>query len=334
MKNYKIAIYKVGTNFSLTANDTNFAQQEIKNVINILRVNGNSIYILGDNKTEEDTFNNLAKIKFVNYAKPIKEEFDYLLVFNGPYPRNIINEYENLKHMTKFAKKSFFIVTDLRIKLYDQFHELFDKVLTQSKRQLNSIKAKQAYSGMPQSILFDTSFSASFNILPNTQQVKKDKLIVFGGNERNRTKDFIEYIIRPNVEYYGKSSTFSPEDNRLPTQEYMKLFRRTKYSIVIADKEYNQNGFITQRYYECLANDVIPFVDYKYDQDNIAIKQDDFRRVYGYEDVLKKIKILENDRGKYDEVIRRQQLEVYMNDGLYGTFTRKCLLQLENDKNE
>lgn len=322
MKNYKVAIYKVGMDIDLQPNDVNFAQQEIVNVIDILRAHGDQVSILTNKK---ETGQIMAKVEYVDYRTDIEDDYDILLVFNGPYPKNIIGEYEDIKYFAEHAVKSYFIVTDLRIKLYPQFHELFDKVLTQSARQIAEINAPQAFNGMPQSVLFGATFINS---------PEKTLQFVFGGNERDRTEDFIEYIARPNVEYYGKAPTLNHTDNRIPTAEYLKRLRKALYSIVIADKEYNRHGFVTQRYFECLANNVIPFVDAKYDPDEIIVRKNDFRRVSNYREVLDKMHQLENDQKLYDETLRRQHLEIYMNRGLYGDFTRECLLQIEGEEYE
>jgi len=307
MKNKKlIGIYKVGSSLREYHRDTNFAYTEVVNIIKLLKDYGHSVYVF-KNRQDFYDFDDVADVTL-----------DNLIVFNGPSPDNIFSEFKFLKMLIDISDQSVFVVTDLRICLTSSFHQLFDYVLTQSIAHIDFIDAKQKYNYMPESILYK-----AYDLFNGFE---KDKMIVFGGTERNRLDDFTEYVWRPNVELYGRSKFYKFDDNRLPVDEYLDILKRTKYSIVIADKKYNDNNFITQRFFECLRYNVIPFVDEKYDQDNLTTLASDPRRVSNYREMMERINLLETTPEAYEKLLNFQQSRILERNVLDGKKVHDRLL--------
>ena len=128
---------------------------------------------------------------------------------------------------------------------------------------------------------------------------------------RNRHSDFLEYVYRPNVKYNAK--VMLPGlfvDNRVGREEYLKSLKKATYSIVIADIDYNDVGFITMRHYENAMNGVISFIDHKYDRYFTMISAWDWRRVTSFVDMMAKIKELEENPVKKSNILDFQKTEI------------------------
>lgn len=138
---------------------------------------------------------------------------------------------------------------------------------------------------------------------------KKLHRYVFGGNERNRLKKIMEYVYRPGCIWFGKSA-FIGFRNKIPFDEMQKTLEQTKYSIVIADKEYDEVGFCTQRYFELICNDVIAFIDNDYDNKSMLVNQTDYRRVEDYIDLYDKMRFLDEDKNMYEEILDEQRKQI------------------------
>jgi len=161
----------------------------------------------------------------------------------------------------------------------------------------------------------------------NLNAGEKDIDIIFGGTERNRTIDFLEYVWRPDVTFYGKAPTVNFEDNRLPANEFLKVLERAKFSPVIADPTYNKNGFVTQRFYECISSNIVPFVDAKYDRFEKLISHDDWKRVSSYKQMREKINVLLENKLEHEYLINKQQEDYIKDEYVHGAYTISCLLQ-------
>lgn len=116
----------------------------------------------------------------------------------------------------------------------------------------------------------------------------------FGGTERKRTKDFFEYVWRPGHLWHGKSDSLGLRDD-VPFDEHRDLLAKTRFTIVIGDEEYNKQGFVTPRYYECLLQDVLPFVDLKFDEERLIPIPEELR-VSSYIEMYNKMNMTEIER--------------------------------------
>ena len=104
----------------------------------------------------------------------------------------------------------------------------------------------------------------------------------------------------------------------------MKLLDDTKFSIVIADVEYNENHFITPRPYEYYIHDIVAFTDNKYDPDGHLIPLDSWLRVNNYKELREKINFLVEHPEEHDKWVRwgRKQME---HEYVSGDYVYDCI---------
>lgn len=313
----KVVVYKVGSNrfpikYGVELNDKNFAQTEIKNVINLLVDNNHDVDLYTDRENVKSD-----KVGVFNLQK----KYDVALVFNGPIKSKQMEE-KKLMHLVRCSEDVRYVLTDMRLILPKDLQIYFNKTLTQSFQNIDEIITDQSYNGMPQSILYGNKEKYK-----NINKEDKDKgKMIFGGTERNRTDDFIEYIYRPNIEFYGKSPTLGLEDNRLPVDRYMRKLEKAQFTIVIADKKYNDNNFITQRFYEAILNKIVPFIDSKYDKGNYIIDNNSFLRVSSYKEMILKANAIKSNKNLYEAYLK--YLEKYAKEEYFsGKYTAQKLLK-------
>ena len=202
----------------------------------------------------------------------IDRPIDRIYVFNGVGLTDDI--LEGLKRYTSDIR---LIVTDL--KLIPTNLTPYSHIYTQSKQLYE-------YGAIQEGILF--------GVKQPEYGPFKDINIYFGGTERNRLNDCIEYLWRPDVIWKGKSEFFG-FNNYIPYHEHINMLKRTKYTIIIGDESYNSIGFVTPRFYECALYGVIPFVDTKFDPNELILPHGHFLRVSSYREMMQKIDKLNND---------------------------------------
>lgn len=258
---------------------------EVVNFAKIFADRGHDVYILSDTDLVD---NELPHIYHKDLS--LDDDYDYIFMFCGVF--NIFDI--SVSHdITTRAENVCYIYTDYNLTPNDI--SLYDCCYTQSKRY-------GTYAALEQLVVYHA------NIV--NDNYKKDIQFYFGGTERDRLDDYLEYIWRPGHLIHGKSK-FLDFNNYIPYSEHVETMRRTKYSIVIADVTYNQFGWVTPRYYENILNNIICFVDHKYDKDNLlSLPATDFRRVSNYKELREKIKILEENPQMYKEILCRQQKEI------------------------
>jgi hypothetical protein len=314
----KIGIIKIGTKLEniQVKKDKNGMYKELVDLCVIMRTFGNkegySIYFLD---------NELLKQHHLN-------SFDVIYVLNGIIISNTIAELEQIK---QYTKRLFYILTDLRL-INHNIIQYFNAIYTQAKYLEEYYYITQYYNGMPELALYNI----------NKEQIKqyynnfnfKQKLFVFGGGFKDRSEKIFEYILNNKLkdnrfEFYGKGYMFNKEfDTRVPINEYHKILIDTKYSIVIADKENNANGFITWRYFENIARGIITFFDYEYDKDNLIDLDKttkEFLRVKNGQELIDKINILENNEQVRQKVLD-EQLKLISEYKISGEYTYNQLM--------
>lgn len=276
----KIGFYKAGHKICFQPDETDHSaiSVEITRIIKIFANHGQECFILSDTDYIPGSLKNVSK--------EVPRTLDKVFVYNGKG----LDEHI-IKMLKRYTDDVNLIITDLSL-LPDVNFDTFKNIYTQSKRLYT-------YGHIEEHELFEYQPKAYLKAMD----------IYFGGTERNRTTDFFEYVYRPNVVWKGKSDSLNIK-RYVPYQDNIDLLANSKYSPVIGDESYNDIGFITPRYYECLRYDVIPFVDIKYDPDEILIKQDDFRRVHSYLHMMEKIKQFESDPAMYDLFLYQQRREI------------------------
>jgi hypothetical protein len=264
----RIGIYKVGKPILFKENEEDHASWSIE-VINIIKIfarRGHEMFIL----SETDYDGN-------EYQLGVPTHLDRIYCWNGP------GDNPDLPKLASICKDIRLIITDMALIPYDRTP--YTQIYTQSVQL-------PEYGAIEQAALLD--FVPEENV--------KDVDFYFGGTERNRTADFLEYVYRPGQLWHGKSETLNIR-NYIPFHEHVALLRRTKYTIVIGDERYNANGFVTPRYYECLRYGVLPFVDNKFDVDNL-IPVHEFLYVTDYVQMIKKMKYLEEYPGEREKILK------------------------------
>jgi hypothetical protein len=309
----KYGIYKPGKQIYFFKNEEDHASWsvEITNVIKILADHGDDVYILTPTDLENGELPNVHVMK--NGQDMIK--LDRVFMYCGLFDDNSNDLIQDIKDFYQCPVD--LILTDLKLAPKDI--SLFSRVLINSKRML-TVEASTTYE-LNDKDIFETTKKIS-TYLPiygallvgannnfNLRPANKDIRYYFGGTERDRLADFLEYVWRPDCLWHGKSA-FLNTINYIPYDAHLDLMKRTKYSIMIGDKNYNAVGVTSSRYYECLANGIITFADSKYDPDCLYMSKDDFRRVENYADLYNKMKILDSNEQLYLSILKRQYNEI------------------------
>lgn len=276
----KIGFYKPFKKICWSQNndDHSAISVEITRIIEIFATNGHECYILSDT----DYIPGAIKNVFTGILEPL----DKVFMYNGSgLTLDMING------LRKYTNSLNLIITDLS--LLPNF-EIPDDVrqFSQSKRfvEYGAIQEHECYGF-------------------KSEQYNKDIQFYFGGTERGRTQEFFEYVYRPEVVWHGKSQTLGVK-KYIPYHEHIDLMKRTKYSVVIGDESYNDVGFVTPRYYECIRYGVLPFVSHMFDPDEILLSKTDFRRVHSYIEMLNKIKLLNSNLEMYQTQIHKQNASI------------------------
>ncbi len=255
---------------------------EIIDIAKLLVSKGHSVYMM----SETDYDNSIRDIFVYPSIMTSSVKVDKIFVFNGYWLPEI--EAGILEKLKKIASDINYIFTDMR--LPTNFPEKYNHIFTQSKRLY-------AYGAIQEHCLIDThTGSTGYKTIP----------YYFGGTERGRTKDFMEYINQPECEWYGKSETLGI-NKYIPYDKHLEMLKKAKTTIIIADEVYNEIGFVNDRYYQCARYDVICFADSKWDPDELIMSKKDWRRVSSYKELCKKQDILKKDLVKYFKVLNRQR---------------------------
>ena len=270
-----IGLVKIGKKvfYNDTSQDYASWSDEVVKIHKILEKYGHSMHIL----TENDLV----------ITPALFDVYDRIYIFAGQGP---LSAYQNFRDMTQDLR---LIITDLRLKPEDL--SIFDKVYSQSP-ELGIF--------LPPTFIF-------FNYKKFIDISKKTIEFYFGGGTRDRTKDFFEYVYKPDHAIRAKM-TIDGEiiDNRVGREEHLRLLKSSKYSVVIADRGYNEIGFITMRHYENLMSNVISFVDSKYDKYEKIIAKDDYRRVNSYFEMRQKMDMLSYNLDEYLSLLSKQRDEI------------------------
>lgn len=141
----------------------------------------------------------------------------------------------------------------------------------------------------------------------------------FHGHMKNRQQKGVDYFntipVPLTIDGMGWSPTLFTNQNitcrgQKTFIESVMMMNSKRYSITMHEPEGNEQGWITTRYFENLALDVVNFVDREYDKRERVIAHNDFRRVTSPHDLREKILFLEKDPNEVRSIINKQQAEV------------------------
>jgi len=279
----KIGIFKPGKTVYFKDNSADYAgwSFEVVKFFYLLKRHGHDVSMLSDN----DTYPVVST----------DNVFDRVFVFCGVFTDKDKAELDKIYNL---SIRIDYIFTDYKLKphlnMYTDWYTQSPNVYT--------------YCQFEQLVTLDFKFKDTIE----ESIAKKDDSkyrYYFGGGERGRTNDFFEYVWRPDCTLSGKSTTLG-FDNRVGYKEHQSNMKKAKYGIVIADVEYNTVNWLTPRYYENIMNDVISFVDCKYDNAELMIQKDDFRRVSNYLELAEKMNTLDENPVLYRHILEKQRTEL------------------------
>lgn len=272
---------------------------EVVHVAKIFAERGHQVFMLSETDLEDGVFSNIAR-------GSIDDTYDRTIVFSGTFKEDTHGE-AIIEKLAANTPRLDFLLTDLRLVPENkELYELFSTIYTQATKVIPGIpEEKQVYGAVSQFLPYKHEWSRSIDDAVKTKKTP----FYFGGTERGRLDDFIEYVWRPNHVITTKTAFFGLE-NRVTRDQYMSLLDDTKYSIVIADVEYNENHFITPRPYENFMHDIVCFVDNKFDPDGKIIPLEHWLRVNNFKEMYEKIKYFEENEEERSQLLMWQRTQI------------------------
>jgi hypothetical protein len=254
------------------------------------------------------------------------KQYDRILLWSGAFELDKYKDdiFKTLKEKTEVLD---FMYTDMRLlPSTGNVFQYVRNIYTQSKNYIainnlgNQNSGKQKYGGIAEI----RPYKCKFKDIRDSLNYKDGGInYYFGGTERGRLKDFIEYAWRPGCKLTTKSA-FLNINNRVTRDVYLNNLYATKYSIVIADEDYNEHNFITPRHYENILHDVISFIDDKFDRSELLVSLKDWRRVDNYMQLQSKMNELDGDNDRYVKMILDQRKEI-KKEYIDGSYVYECL---------
>lgn len=255
---------------------------EVVHTAKILAGKGHKVYILSETDLVDGVFDNI-------FVGSMDNTYDRIILWSGTFSLDKYGE-DVIPKLSAMTPRFDFMLTDLRLVPENKtMYNLFDHIYTQATRPIPGIPAeKQSYGGVAEFL----PYKHHYNVTVEESLLLKKTAFYFGGTERGRLMDFLEYVWRPNHVVTTKSA-FLGLENRVTRDQYMSLLDDTTFSIVIADVDYNDNYFITPRPYEYYIHDIVCFTDNKFDKDGKLIPLDSWLRVNNFKEMKEKINYLE-----------------------------------------
>lgn len=214
-----------------------------------------------------------------------------LVILNGKF-FNIEEELFLLSYMQNFDIKIFIATDIISLNNNRSIINNCQYLLHQcpANDMIENDKLIQLYSWVP-----EIFYTYTRQLL---QTEKQDKLI-FGGGVRDNEHKILEYLSAvPSVSYL-KTNDY---DNRIEYANYLIELAKYKYTIVISRRSYSDIGFITPRYCEAIANNVLPICDSTYDRSNhFAVV-----RVSSKEELKRMIEMLNQSEEFYKSLLTQE----------------------------
>ncbi len=194
-----------------------------------------------------------------------------LIIIGGFLESNY--EFNNIVQLINESELAIFIVSDVisfEQELQLVLMNMCSVVLHQAANyKFKQIRVPQLYSGVPE--LFYKNALQVWTPQLN-KQINK---VFFGGTSVGRENDLERYKVNERNDIFDTLQKQVKQngnviDSRLPHNEYLQKLATYKFSLIFNKSDlYNITGWITTRIFECIALDVIPLIDYKYDAFNL-----------------------------------------------------------------
>lgn len=317
----KILIHKAGFKTLFKEKDSSYTFINPEPV-NLARVLSRKYQIVFSSDSDLTNIGNPRKIH------ENEKDFYRKILFNG---KLYVKDDEELKNYTSvmqeirkiidiFKEDDFYFITDL--KMYNKNKD-FNKNL--GLQIVSQSKNFGKYGHLEKLFLYNNEIN--FNVS------KKENKIVFIGNQKSNQKtDLVkEYLLKDKIktEIYGRWTNEDITKNKnfkgpIKCMESQKKLREFKYGMLISDKFHRKFGFVTPKYFEYLLAGVIPFIDSSFDKDELLIKKDDFRIVNSYEEMINKMKFLDERSYYYEKILNKQSKEI-LPEYIDGSFQFKIL---------
>lgn len=251
-------------------------------------------------------------------AMHMENHYDIIYVFNG-----FENSTSSLKNLKRICKELNYLLTDSRF--YDTAclsEDYIDNYFVQSSTM---VLGKPTFNSKLYKL---PAYECAF--LNNPNDIERSGMLIFGGSVRERKVEILEYIIRPNVDYFLKFDDLG-FDTRIPAMEYKNLLSKYTYGIVLINGWDTEIGNITWRYYEYIANGVLAFVSRSSDPDNQILNKDDFMYVSSYSEMLDKTILIDKDIHLKHQILLDQSLMLNIDDFYGKTFVKSLLESREEN---
>lgn len=303
-----IAIYKPFKKiyFHDLSDDYAAWSSEVTKLATILADRGEEVYIISDTDLKPDFHERI-------HSGDVQENYDRVILFCGSFKLDEKGD-DIIEELRPRTSRLDFIITDLSL-LPDDPEKLdyFDNIYSQATTPMELTSHRDQYGGL----IEITAFGHEYDRTPEEAIKQKTLKYTFGGSERNRLHDFVEYVYRPDCVFYAKSDRLK-FNTRVSRTDYLQAMYDSIASICIADTHYNANHFITHRPIECFLTDTVCFTDSKYDPDGAIIPLDSWLRVSNFIELFDKIEELKNNEEKWVEILnwQRSQIESLI-DGEY-----------------
>lgn len=246
----------------------------------------------------------------INPSDKTEIEYDNIFVFNG-----YESSTSNLKELRRMTKELNYILTDSRFYSSIQ-HEEVDNYFVQGPVKMYNKPTFNSY--LHKLPIYESTFHKKIGNNNNGR-------LIWGGSVRERESKILEYVLRPDTDYYLRYEDLDI-DTRVDITEYREELQNSTFGIVLINPKDVSIGSITWRYYEYIANGVFTFVDNDSDPHGLIIPKDDFMRVSNYKEMINKAKRLAESRALAD-LIRCNQEERITDDDMSGHTFIKSLLE-------
>lgn len=264
---------------------------EVTKLSTILANEGHEIFMLSETDLTPEYHQN------IHVGDPT-QSYERIIIFCGSFALD--SKGDNIiKELRSNTSRLDFIITDLSLLPTDLSNlDLFDNIYSQAAKPMEVTNYKDQYGGLIEITAFGHEYTRTIDEAIDAKTIR----YVFGGSERNRLKDFTEYIWRPDCLYYAKSDYFG-FNTRVSRSKYMEDMEAAVASICIADIHYNDNLFVTHRPIECFLTDTVCFVDHKYDSTGTVIPLDSWLRVENYLELYDKINELKENPEHWKNIL-------------------------------